>query len=54
MVGVGNNLRHTVGFVQRGDLLPLTRVHPDAVTAIRAAQTAAGRVSHPGVEAGSA
>jgi hypothetical protein len=54
VLGVGNGLANTVGFVQRGDLLLMTRVHPDAVAAIRAARSDARRVSHPGAEAGSA
>lgn len=53
-LGVGNSLVNTVGVTQRGDLLLLTRVHPDAVAAIRAGMTAARRVSHPNVETGSA
>jgi hypothetical protein len=54
VLGVGNALLNTVGFVQRGDLLMMTRVHPDAVAAIRAGQAEVRRVSHPGAEAGSA
>ncbi|WP_418063470.1 hypothetical protein [Pimelobacter simplex] len=54
VLGVGNSLVNTVGVTQRGDLLLLTRVDPDAVVAIRAGMTAARRVSHPDVEAGSA
>lgn len=54
VLGVGNSLLNTVGVHQRGDLLLLTRAHPDAVAAIRAGLRPAHRVSHPDVEAGSA
>ncbi|TNM41218.1 hypothetical protein FHP29_09480 [Nocardioides albidus] len=40
VLGVGNALAHTVGFRQQGDLLVMTRVHPQAVAAIRRAMTA--------------
>ncbi|XBB69692.1 hypothetical protein ABFU82_10395 [Nocardioides sp. WV_118_6] len=50
-LGIGNSLLNTVGLTQRGDLLLLTRVHPDAVVAIRAGLSTARRVSQPGTEA---
>ncbi|MBM7519735.1 hypothetical protein [Nocardioides nitrophenolicus] len=40
VLGLGNALVHTVGFRQQDDLLVMTRVHPDAVAAIRAARIA--------------
>lgn len=59
VLGVGNALLHTVGFRQYDGLLVMTRVHPDAVAAIRVAmqvpsQPGPDRVFGPGSEEGSA